>query len=207
MIYERFNSGDARILIWEISETEEELITSLSNFDAYLIDFEKMGTAKRRLEFLAARIALNSLAERELIVVYDNCGKPYLKDKSFNISISHTKNLVAVMVHPTRKAGIDIESVSDRVMKVRNKYLSEEEQKHLYSENADTQKMQIAWSAKEAIYKIIGPEAVDFKNQLRILPFESKSEGTLLVEHLPTNNVFELSYKVTQQFNLAYCNE
>jgi len=207
MIYEQFNAGDARILIWEISESVEDLISALSNFDVYAADFKKPGTTNRQLEFLSVRVALNQLVGREVTVIYDINGKPFLKDKSFYISISHTKNLVAVMVHPSKRVGIDIETVSDRVLKVRNKFLSADELNHLYSDDENTKKLQIGWSAKEAVYKIIGPEAVDFKNQLRILPFESKSAGVLFVEHLPTNNVFELSYKNTQQFNLAYCIE
>lgn len=207
MIYEKFNTGDARILIWEITETVDELISSLSNFNQYMVDFEKPGTTKRKLEFLSARVALNQLTGREVIVIYDSHGKPHLKDMSFNISISHTKNWVAVMIHPTRRVGIDIETVSDRVLNVCNKFLSIEEQKYLCSENGNTEKMQIAWSAKEAVYKIIGPDAVDFKNQLRLSAFENKSEGIIYIEHLITNNVFELGYKITQQFNLTYCTE
>lgn len=207
MIHEQFNTQDARILIWEISETVGEMVSLLSNFDEYIADFEKLRTTKRQLEFLSVRVTLNQLVGREVTVIYDNCGKPYLKDKSFNISISHTKNWIAVMVHPTKKVGIDIETVSDRVLKVRNKFLSADELKYLYTDNENTKKMQLAWSAKEAIYKIIGHEAVDFKNQLRILAFENDSEGTIYIEHLLTNNVFELGYKVTQQFNLVYCME
>lgn len=205
MIYEQFKSEDAHILIWEITETVEELSSMLSNFEDYVVEFEKMGATKRKLEFLTVRIAFNLLLKRDVIVVYDKEGKPFLEDNSFNISISHTKNWVAVMTHPSKKVGIDIEGISDRVLKVYKKFLSDNEQKHLFTNDNNTEKLQLGWSAKEAIFKIIGLEAVDFKTQLMIYPFDYYDEGTLTVEHLPTKNVFQLNYKITEYFNLAYC--
>lgn len=205
MIYEQFISEDAHILIWEITETVEELSSMLSNLDDYVVDFQKMGTAKRQLEFLTTRIAINLMLEQDVIVIYDLAGKPHLKDNLFNISISHTKNWVAVMTHPSKNVGIDIECISDRVSKVYPKFLSDKEQRHLTAKDNNTQKLLLAWSAKEAIYKIIGMDAVDFKTQLELYPFDFYNEGTLNIEHLPTKNVFQLSYKVTKYFNLAYC--
>ena len=63
------------------------------------------------------------------------------------ISISHSKKLVAIIVSEL-KTGIDIEIISERVLKVKNKFLS-------YSDNIDESQedLTIAWSTKECIFK------------------------------------------------------
>ncbi|MFZ4724954.1 MAG: siderophore biosynthesis protein, partial [Paludibacter sp.] len=59
--------------------------------------------------------------------------------------------------------------------------------------------------AKEALYKIIGIQAVEFSKQLRIFPFEVKEEGEFKALHLPTNTGYNLSYILTDQYALVYC--
>ena len=103
-----------------------------------------------------------------------------------------------------RKVGIDIQIPTDKIQKLHKRFLSETEQSELKIEN-DTAKLTIAWAAKEALYKIIGIEAVDFANQLRIFPFEVHKTGKLNAEHVPTETKFELNYILNDDFTLVYC--
>jgi 4'-phosphopantetheinyl transferase EntD len=82
--------------------------------------------------------------------------------------------------------------------------LSEAEQKAL-SEGKDLNQLQIAWSAKEALYKIIGKEAVDFSNHLQLFSFEAQKEGKINVVHIPTNKIYNLRYIQTSDYTLVYC--
>ena len=82
--------------------------------------------------------------------------------------------------------------------------MSETEQEEL-SNGRNVQQLQLAWSAKEALYKIIGTQAVDFANQLRILPFEVKNEGEIIAQHIPTQKYYKLSYIQTISYTLVYC--
>ena len=74
MIYEQFKSNNADILIWEITESAVELIRMLSNFECYKTEYESIKTDKRRIEFLAARVAINQLLADEKMIVYDKSG-------------------------------------------------------------------------------------------------------------------------------------
>lgn len=206
MIYQHFISpeNNAKILIWEITETEEELITSLANFKKYEPEFTALKNSKRKLEFLASRIALNYLAGQTVYVAYDTSGKPFLLNEKLHISISHSRQWVAVMLAGTN-CGIDIECPTDKILKVYRRFLNDQEQRDLFQNTGDIVKLQLAWSAKEALYKIIGEKAVDFSGQLQIAPFEAQQEGRIEVVHLPANKMYELAYKVTPSFNLVYC--
>jgi len=55
------------------------------------------------------------------------------------------------------------------------------------------------------LYKIIGKEAVDFANQLRLLPFEVQKEGRITAQHITTNTVYQLTYTQTAAYTLVYC--
>lgn len=204
MIYEQFKSNNADILIWEITESADELIGVLSNFECYKTEYESIKTDKRRIEFLAARVAINQLLAYEKMIVYDTSGKPFLKDEKTFISISHSKKWLALIAHPEHKTGIDIECPTEKIVQVYKRFLNPTEQKELYDEE-NSVKLQLAWSAKEALFKIIGDSAVDFAKQLHIFPFELKDEGYIKAEHLPCKDVYDLYYKVRNNYNLVYC--
>lgn len=109
------------------------------------------------------------------------------------------------MAHPTRKVGIDIECPTDKIQKVYKRFLSIAEQEDL-SNGKDNRKLLLAWSAKEALFKIIGKEAIDFANQLRIFPFEIKSSsGEIKAQHIPTKSHYQLFYQQTEKYTLVYC--
>ena len=204
MIFQQFTSNKASILIWELTESIDDLIVELRNFELYKNEFLEIRTEKRRREFLCVRIAMNKLANYECNISYDDFGKPFLNDKTFEISVSHSGKWIAVICHPTQKVGIDIECPSEKIQKVYKRFLSEIEQKDL-SGGQNLQQLYLAWSAKEALFKIIGNEAVDFAKQLRILPFEVKKVGKFEAVHLPSNSIYILNYLCYTNFNLVYC--
>lgn len=204
MIHESFISNEAYVLVWEVTESLDELSALLTNFDNYATEYENLKTDKRRLEFLSVRVAMNYLLNKELEIKYNSEGKPFLSDQSYAISISHSGKWIAVMAHPRLKAGIDIECPTDKIKKLYKRFLSETEQNELFADQ-NIKKLQIAWSAKEALYKIIGNEAVDFVNQIRIFPFEIEGNGQIMSKHIPSQTVYYLNYKITDQYDLVFC--
>ncbi len=198
--------GEASILITEVTENVDELLKLFQLSDSEEIEFNNIVSDKRKLEYLGVRIALKELLNKKPEINYDENGKPHLADESFHISISHTKNYIAVMIHPSRRVGIDIEFRNDKIQKIYKRFLSETEQLHLSNIN-DIRPLHIAWSVKEALYKIIGKEAVDFAKQLEILPFELQNSGQLAAKHVLSEKKFELYYKITTDYTLAYCVE
>ena len=197
---------DAKLLVWEITQSIDELVSVFNNFALFAVDFEKINSDKRKLEFLGTRWLLKILLGKEINVQYTADGKPYLNNESYHISLSHSGKWMAVMIHPTKHVGIDIECPTDKIQKVYKRFLSETEQAELSGgKDIDIKQLQIAWSAKEALYKIIGKEAIDFANQLRLLPFEVQTEGRITALHLVTNTVYQLTYTQTAAYTLVYC--
>lgn len=204
MIYSKAQTAGADILIWEITETETELISLLSNFDVYKSEFEQLKTTKRKLEFLAARVALNTLTQSEISVKYTPEGKPFCSNTHLQISISHSGKWIALITHPTNAVGIDIEMPTDKFHKLYHRFLNSNEQRTLYDAN-DLRKVQLAWSAKEVMYKIIGKEAVNFDKQLEVPDFSIGDSSHFTGIHVVSNKNFTLYYTVNKAFNLVYC--
>ncbi|MFA5045269.1 MAG: 4'-phosphopantetheinyl transferase superfamily protein [Paludibacter sp.] len=194
----------ANILVWEIDENADELLTKFDQIEFYSDEYNKISSEKRKREFLGVRLALKELLGTNVMVSYDSNGKPCLQDNSYHISISHSGNWIAVIAHPTRVVGIDIECPSDKIQKLYTRFLSEKEQEDL-SQGKNLKQLQLAWSVKEALYKIIGKEAVDFAKQLQIFPFEVKTEGEINAKHVLTEKHYKLSYFQTDAYTLVYC--
>ena len=195
---------EARGLVWEMMGSWEEILQEFDQENLHLEELEKRKTEHRKREFLGVRLALKALLGKEVFVIYNEDGKPFLADNSQHISISHSKNWIAVIVHPNLEVGIDIECTNPKIEKVYTRFLSEIEQKEIYLEK-DTRKLHLAWSAKEALYKVIGKEAVDFAKQLRIMPFEIKNKGKISAIHIPKLQQYNLFYLQNQAYTLVYC--
>lgn len=202
-LLETIRQGDARIAIWEITESSEELAGLLSN--RWIVDEVLMfKNEKRRREYLAARIALKSLLKHELEIVYTEDGKPVAADGEFNISISHSHNRVAVICDRNFEVGIDIELQQERLSALASRFLSRDEQLD-FAGNNFLGLSQVVWSAKEALYKIVGKQAVDFASSFRVFSFELRAEGLLKAECRCTNKGYELHYLQKQGYTLVYC--
>lgn len=193
-----------RIIIAEITETTEELIPLLENFDSYENEFKQINAAKRKKEFIAVRVLVNILMQKNVIIAYNNVHKPYLINSEYTISISHSGIYFALMVSRKNSTGIDIECRTNRVFKVRERYLDFNELAFMKVDNSDTRAMEIAWSAKEALYKVIGNEAYDF-HTLKIKPFQPDSQGTLKAFFVTAELEFTLQYIQNQNYTLVYC--
>ena len=204
MIYADIKIEDGRVLVWKITESIDELLSEIHQPDT-IADFRKIKTEKRQFEFLAVRAALKKILGKEHTVLYTESGKPFLSENCCNISISHSGKWIAVATHPFLHIGVDIECLTDKIQKLYKRFLSEEEQNDL-SQGANLKQLQIAWSAKEALYKIIGKEAVDFAGQLRIYPFETgKTNGELTAEHTVNRKLYNLRYFQNDDYTLVYC--
>lgn len=204
MIYSTLHTEGASVLIWQITETEADLIQLLSNYEVYASEFKLLKSNKRKFEFLVARVALNTLAGCEVVVRYSPEGKPFCENNSLHMSISHSGAWVAVISHPSCLVGVDIEVPTNRFLKLYQRFLNKSEQNSLF-DATDLRKVQLAWSAKEALYKIIGNEALNFDNQLEVLDFTVDFEGSFKGIHTVSGKEYTLYYSTNKAFNLVYC--
>lgn len=103
-------------------------------------------------------------------------GKALSKDGSRYISISHTRGYVAVALHSSCEVGMDIEQYGTRVRKVASRFIRSDEEPAMM-EGDEVYALLLHWSAKEALFKLMGVEEVDFIRHLRIFLSACRKRG------------------------------
>lgn len=204
-LFKTFQSNDYRGGIWKTDESLEELNALLPDPVMYREDLLNLKTPSRRLERLAVRVLLYELLGNQKLVLYEDSGAPYLQDKSFTISISHTAGYVAAIVGKSAIIGIDIERFGEKVHKVSKKFMREDEIASFYKQ-VDTWSLLLHWSAKETLFKALGCEGVDFREHLFISPFQVRESGEFIAQEFRTtlNRKFTINYIINQDFVLTW---
>lgn len=203
MLYLKEKISESFLLgIWKIEESKEELLSSLERKDFLEKDILSVSSASKQLERLAVRVLFKTLLSKEVNIQYNKAGKPYLDDNSFYISISHTKDYVAVILDKQNEVAIDIEKISDKVKRVRPKFVSDNE--YIDSDN-ELIHLLLHWSAKETMYKILGIQGIDLKADLHISKFIPEEKGIIFAyeTHTLQKRNFEIKYWVTDEFVLT----
>ncbi len=205
IIENRTLENGAIIAIWEITEDIDELL-GIINFNPFVIEqIYNFGSDKRKLEYLAVRALVHEICGENANIEYNTDGSPFLTGANFNISITHTGKYAAIIIHPNRKVGIDIERQSDRVMRVKHKFLNEKELQYIDSRSEKTH-LTILWAAKEALYKIIGVKIVEFTEQIIVDKFQPYLHGEITANETCSSmhNSYELEYQVTPEYVMAW---
>src|SRR5690554_1944648 len=187
--------------IWKIDETIDELLELFPNeirkeAENGIADIK---SKRRATELLSTRIMLLELLGEIKTIQNHKDGKPYLSDESYNISISHTKDYAAILLHKTKAVGIDIETISARVEKIANRFISEGE--YIDSNQTVTHQL-LHWSTKECMFKLINQPGIDFKQQLHVLPFTPSLSGT--IEAFETKTVENKNFKINYEVHPTY---
>ncbi len=187
--------------LWKIDESADELQQLLVAASSCQSLPDTLRTEKRCREWLATRLLLLSLLGKDAPVAYHPNGAPFLPGESLHISLSHTDGYAAAVVQPAPFAGVDIERKTDRVWRVRHKFVSEKEEEAMDAVH-EREHLLLHWCAKEALFKMIGQEEVDFRRHLHVLPFVYAEAGNLLVQEsrTPYKRTFELGFQVTADF-------
>jgi len=159
----------AHLLVWEANETETELLAILPSSVLTEAELAEVNLAPKKKEFLASRLAIRYLAKQLNIpflgIKKDQHGKPYLVDSSWQMSITHSRDYMAVIMHPNNLVGIDIEKPQEKMWKIMPRLYSEQEINDI---DQNLENMSIYWSAKEALYKLYGKRGTDFRENLKI---------------------------------------
>lgn len=188
----QFDNDNKILGIWRINESEDALrdLFARVGYNTSISDvthLESITNAKRRKEWLSTRVLLYYLFDAPQIIGYTENRKPYLKDKSYHISISHSRGFAAVLLSLNGRTGLDIERISDKVVRIKHKFLTDREIED--ASYRDIRKLSLYWGAKEALYKLHGNKEVSLKASLLIKPFElhniGKIYGTIINGHKP----------------------
>jgi phosphopantetheinyl transferase len=164
--------GQTRLGVWRIDETKEALRAEVDLNSAEEVQYESFKSEQRKKQWLSYRILLKIMLSPEpLFLEYDAYGKPRLRNSGLFLSISHSGDYSAVITSKTYPVGIDIERLKDRIHRIREKFLTVEEDQKI-GEISRLEKLHIAWGAKEALYKSYGKPEVDFQRDIFIDSFD-----------------------------------
>lgn len=170
LIYHYSEPQGHHIAVWNISETYDELVLFLNN-EGFLKEIQNLGlkSALRISQKLVAGILLQYILNENIELYYDKLGKPHLKNHEGHISISNTKEFVAVIFHPEKSVGIDVEIPSERILKIASKFVNEQEQHWMNdSQTKSYLNYYTIWCVKESIFKLIGGGGIDFKAHINV---------------------------------------
>ena len=194
-------SGNNRLIIWEISETINELMTKvlLSHKSIKLLNQKKLDIHKK--QFLAIRNILKQLSIDDQDIAYEQSGKPFIIGSQNNLSFSHSGTYAAAILSD-RDVGIDIEKMSDRMLKIKSKYL-ETELNYPFELTAET--LLVYWNIKESIFKAIDKSGIDFKKNILVPPLEIK-KNKLKSWYIDDDKIysFDTYFKISEKYTLAY---
>ena len=196
----------AEIAVWQVTETEQELLSLISVPTDELEEIMLFRSESQRRQKLAVRALLNEVFEDKMYLNHHDNGKPYLENCVTNISITHTDKYVAIIIHDEEEVGIDIESLDRDFAAVEKKALSEEEIEDLDDEKKNEQ-LAIYWCAKEAIFKRMSQNRVDFAEQIEVEKFNLKKEGELdatFIHKDEHEEEFELEYMMLDRHVLVW---
>lgn len=205
MIYFDRQIADARVAVWHVTEEYEDLLSMLPDAESVQTEAEEQFRSEGRiLEWTAVRVLLCTMLGRQVHIEYDEKGAPHLADyEGLHISISHTKGYVAIALSEGHCVGIDVEQIernpTTRIERVRSRFMRDDEM-------AETiVGLLLHWSAKETAYKAIGREGMNFKEELRISPFdETVYEGRFQLDDLKEDDTYIILYKVFDDFVLTF---
>ena len=154
------------------------------------------------------RLLIFTLTGEELQVEYLPSGRPFFRDRRLQLSISHTFGYAAVLFSEEYEAGLDIEVFSERIVKLKERLIGPEEAAET------TYEILLHWSAKEAVFKILDEEGIDFRKNLTVqnlscpaMPDHTEAKGDFsLYYHLSDGKTgtFPVHYETTADFVLTY---
>jgi 4'-phosphopantetheinyl transferase len=195
--------------IWMINEGEEYFRELMPLRELEEEQMQKI-RGKRRVEWLAGRWMLHVLSGRKVRgeCLKDDCGKPYLKDSTYHISISHSRDLAAVIGSPL-SVGIDIQAFVPKIERLAPKFVRQDEEDFLQP-STRLEQLHVIWGAKEVLYTAFGRRKLDFREHLILQPFHfsppfGKLKGSIRKEDI--NMDFELVYELFEDYFLVYGQE
>ena len=171
-VREIFPVSSIRAGIWHITETAEELLSSVLLTPPETTHYQSFPNESRKRQWLACRALLQHLLDPfPTGIFYDAYGKPVLISGSHHISLSHAGEFAAAVCACNLPVGIDIEKIRDRVERVKERFMVPDELQSVEPEHR-LDHLHLYWCGKEALYKLHGKPDIDFKNDIYIHPFD-----------------------------------
>lgn len=199
---------DGLLGVWKIEESVDFLFRQTGLTKTEEDYYHTLVNQLRQKQWLSYHAIIeNFLGADKAEIVYDNFGKPRLKDRSHFLSISHSGDYSAVILSRNHSVGIDIEKIRERIERVKNIFLSKEELMEIGSQDRMA-KLIIYWGAKEALYKIYGNPDLLCMQDITILPFDYLCSGEgytyAVVKSAKQKEQYTVFYRKIADYMLVY---
>lgn len=178
IVYQQNINYNTSLGVWNIQEEEHFFLEKVSLQ-------REITHAHKRLQHLAGRYLLKELVPgfpAELIRIAET-RKPFLEDEAYHFSISHCGDFAAVIVSSDHRVGTDIELTTDKVDRVKHKFLAARELDLIKGlamipgNPGFSQILTAAWCIKESLFKWYGSGEVNFKDHLHINELQLDKKG------------------------------
>jgi phosphopantetheinyl transferase len=163
-LFNKFNPRLSNLHLWEITETEEGLINTLTLSESSNSRLNKLKSITQRKQFLSIQNLLKLLNLKSGDLMYNSYGKPKLLNGQC-ISISHSFDYCGIVVSEF-KIGVDIEKLRPKILNISKKFVSISELKLI--KECSVRNITKVWTIKEAVFKAFGYPGIDFKKNIII---------------------------------------
>ncbi|MDA9817575.1 4'-phosphopantetheinyl transferase superfamily protein [Flavobacteriaceae bacterium] len=159
-----------KIKLWKVTLGEID-DSNLDDYDRNLIELKKSHLSKE--QFLAIR-KLIELENLNYKIRYNKFGKPSI-NSTLNISISHSKEIAAIVFSNNKIIGLDIQKKEKKILKIQNKFLNKSEILNIgVDPNVDI--LTMIWTSKESIFKAMGLKGISFSENIIIVKVIEKEK-------------------------------
>ncbi|SDE03679.1 4'-phosphopantetheinyl transferase family protein [Riemerella columbipharyngis] len=190
-LYKELSFGTTAILIWKHHKTDDIPILEAVSLDD--LDSKPIINPKKIIEKKMIKAMLQSVLPNHQLKHYTD-GSPFVEIPSTHISISHSYPF-AVLAVSNKKIGVDIEKISDRILKLKDKFLSPEEKEWL-SPKDDTEQLTEIWCIKESLYKIHPEKFWSLKKYYQVMPYTNKNTSPISCKVLNNGQTTHYNAKI-----------
>lgn len=174
-------------------------LTPLTRLGIWHMDEAPTGSP-RQYERQCVQMLLTAMmnGDTSYTVGHQPSGKPFLNAQCSipptQISISHTRGYVALLLSNDSNVGVDIEYRSNRVVRIAKRFIRPDEV-------ADTvDEMLLLWSAKEAVYKLFSEDKLAFFDMRSV----SSTDNVISVENVRKKRIVAVGYEFSADYVLTF---
>ena len=148
-----------KVGIWEFTQDEFNLEQCKGIHPDYHNDFLNYKNENRKWQIFATKQLFNELINNEILI--SKAGIPYIKESKKEISITHTQNIIAIIIADF-PCGIDLEQNNRNTLKIKHKFNNKED----FNDGDNLKELLKKWCIKEVLYKIRKDNTVLFNDHL-----------------------------------------
>lgn len=207
IIFQHSISGEHQLAVWHITETAVF-------FQNRVLSPNNRSHPQALLRYLAARYLLGELMPDFPYgsIEISPSGKPELPGSHLHFSLSHCGDYAAAIISEKGSVGIDLEATSDRIFRIKHKFLSGTEQEllcqvvgaeQLHEGEEAANCLTLAWSAKESVYKWQGESGIDFIRDIALQESDRES-GQLNFHFTPRKLDLKVNFLLLEKLVLTW---